>query len=239
MRIALAVLGLAFGVSAWGKQCVAQSGPHTTALVELYTSAGCAGCPLADRWLSALASRGYGRIVPLSLHVDYGSYIGSNDTRAKRESSLRQRKLSPLQRLALVYTPQVMLQGRNFRRWDTPAFDAEVANINARPARAHLELEIAAAEANAVSVRVRAELLGPEPLHDAALYLAAYESRRKDEHLVLQWEGPVPLGRAGLEVERALPLLPGASAASSGVVAFVQNRRTAEVLQTLSLATCS
>jgi hypothetical protein len=239
MRIALAVLGLAFGVSAWGKQCVAQSGPQTTALVELYTSAGCAGCPSADRWLSALASSGHGRIVPLALHVDYGSYIGSNDTHAKRESPLRQRKLSPLQRLALVYTPQVMLQGRNFRRWDTPAFEAEVAKINARPARAHLELEIAAAEANAVSVRVRAELLGPEPLHDAALYLAAYESRRKDDHLVLQWEGPVPLGRAGLEVERALPLLPGASTPSSGVVAFIQNRRTAEVLQTLSLATCS
>jgi hypothetical protein len=238
MRIALAVLGLAFGVSAWGKQCVAQSGPQTTALVELYTSAGCAGCPLADRWLSGLASSGYGRIVPLALHVDYWGYIGSNDTRAKRESSLRQRKLSPLQRLALVYTPQVMLQGRDFRRWDTPAFEAEVAKINARPARAHLELEIAAAGANAVSVRVRAEP-GPEPLHDAALYLAAYESRRGDDHVVLQWEGPVPLGRAGLELQRALPLLPGASAASSGVVAFIQNRRTAEVLQALSLATCS
>ncbi len=238
MRIALAVLGLAFGVSAWGKQCAVQSGPHTAALVELYTSGGCSGCPLAERWLSGLASSGNGRVVPLALHVDYWGYIGANDPYAKREASLRQRKLSPLQRLALVYTPQVMLQGRDYRRWDTPAFEAEVAKINARPARAHLKLEIAAAEANAVSVRVRAELLGPEPLHDAALYLAAYESRPKDDHVVLQWEGPVPLGRAGLQLERALPLLPGASAANSGVVAFIQNRRTAEVLQTLSLATC-
>ncbi len=39
--------------------------------------------------------------------------------------------------------------------------------------------------------------------------------------------------------ERALPLLPGAQRANSGVVAFVQNRRTAEVLQVLMLPSCA
>jgi hypothetical protein len=48
----------------------------------------------------------------------------------------------------------------------------------------------------------------------------------------------VAFSRAQLAGERALPLLPGASAADSGVVGFVQNRRTAEVLQALMLPSC-
>ena len=55
--------------------------------------------------------------MPLALHVDYWDYIGWKDPYAKREFSLRQRKLSQLQRMALVYTPQVVLQGRDFRAW--------------------------------------------------------------------------------------------------------------------------
>jgi hypothetical protein len=39
-------------------------------------------------------------------------------------------------------------------------------------------------------------------------------------------------------VRRELPLLPKARAGDSGVVAFVQNRRSAEVLQALMLPAC-
>src|SRR3989338_9674550 len=107
--------------------CDARSGARTAALVELYTSEGCSSCPPADRWLSGLASKGYApdRVVPLSLHVDYWDYIGWKDPYAKREFSLRQRKLSQLQRMALVYTPQVLLQGRDFRDWGGKAFRSE------------------------------------------------------------------------------------------------------------------
>src|SRR5688572_31944301 len=61
-------------------------------------------------------------------------------------------------------------------------------------------------------------------LHDALPIL-------RHDHVVLQWEGPIEFARGRLEVERALPLLPGALPASSGVVGFIQKRRTAEVLQ--------
>ena len=126
MPLALALFLLAAALPAHAMQCSAHSGERTAALVELYTSEGCSSCPPADRWLSALGAQGAvpGRIVPLALHVDYWDYIGWTDPYAKREFSLRQRKLTQLQRLALVYTPQVMLQGRDFRAWaNGKAFD--------------------------------------------------------------------------------------------------------------------
>jgi hypothetical protein len=254
MRIALAVLAGAFALPVQGGPCVAKSGPHTTALVELYTSEGCSSCPPADRWLSGLVLRGHvpERVVPLALHVDYWDYIGWKDPYAKREFSLRQRKLTQLQRLALVYTPQVMLQGRDFRGWGTPAFDEALAKINARPARAQLGLEIRSAKGNAFAVHATAEILDASEVEDAGLYLAAYENRLESrvsagenrgrtlahDHVVLEWQGPLAFSRARLAEERALPLLPGALAAHSGVVGFVQNRRTAEVLQALMLPSC-
>jgi len=202
---------LAFPVQ--GAQCVAQSGAGTTALVELYTSEGCSSCPPADRWLASLGQRYTpGSVVPLALHVDYWDYIGWKDPYARREFSLRQRKLSQLQRMALVYTPQVVLQGRDWRLWATRAFDEEEARINARPAKARLKLELLGARARGLEVEASAELV--EPLDDAVLYLAAYQSRL------------------------ALPLLPGAGAANSGAAAFVQDRRTGEVLQALLRSTC-
>src|SRR6478736_1935465 len=144
MRIALGVLAAAFAASVQGGQCVAKSGPNTAALVELYTSEGCSSCPPADRWLSSLSAQGYvpERVVPLALHVDYWDYIGWRDRYAKHEFSLRQRKLSQLQRMALVYTPQVLLQGKDFPRWGSAAFDSAVAAINARPARARIALAV-------------------------------------------------------------------------------------------------
>jgi hypothetical protein len=239
MRIALGILAAAFAFPVQGGQCVANSGPHTTALVELYTSEGCSSCPPADRWLSGLALGGHvpDRVVPLALHVDYWDYIGWKDPYARREFSLRQRKLTQLQRLALVYTPQVMLQGRDFRGWGTPAFDEALAKINARPARARLRLEIRSAKGNVFSVHAAADILDASQVEDAGLYLAAYENRLQSP-LVLEWQGRFPFSGARLVVERPLPLLPGALAADSGVVGFVQNRRTAEVLQALMLPSC-
>jgi hypothetical protein len=240
---------------AWGAACSAISGEKTVALVELYTSEGCDSCPPADRWLSSLGERGYvpSKVVPLSLHVDYWDYIGWKDPYAKPAFSGRQRKLTQLQRLAFVYTPQVMLQGQDFRAWRGPAFDAAVARINADPARARISLSIDALRPAVMTVDVAAQVLDKGHLKDAALYVAAYENRLssavtsgenrgrtlKHDYVVLEWQGPLELTPVGQRSERrSLPLLPGAIPAHSGVVAFVQNRRSLEVLQALMLPAC-
>jgi hypothetical protein len=254
MRFVLALLGVLL-MGPVHAACKAESGPHTAALVELYTSEGCSSCPPADRWLSGLGARGYApaRVVPLALHVDYWDYIGWKDPYARREFSLRQRKLTQLQRLALVYTPQVLLQGRDFRGWGSDAFDDAVARINALPARARIGLQIRSLEDDHLEVEASAELLDAAHRGDAALYLAAYESRILSrvvagenrgrtlghDYVVLEWQGPFDFGpNARFAARRVLPLLPRAVPANSGVVGFVQNRRTAEVLQALMLPAC-
>jgi hypothetical protein len=255
MRLALGCLLMCLGLPALAGECVARSGERTAALVELYTSEGCSSCPPADRWLSTLGRRGYApeRVVPLSLHVDYWDYIGWKDPYAKREFSLRQRKLSQLQRLALVYTPQVLLQGRDFRDWAGSEFDTAVARINRLSAKARISLEIGKTAGDSLEVGASAELVDPSLGEQAALYLAAYENRltsqvnvgenrgRVLEHgyVVLEWQGPLAFDAAGrIQVRRQIPLLPNAISAHSGVVAFVQNRRSTEVLQALMLPAC-
>jgi hypothetical protein len=257
MKTALLLAGaLSMSASAAaGAQCEAVSGPRTAALVELYTSEGCSSCPPADRWLSGLGAGGQvpGSVVPIALHVDYWDYIGWKDPYAKREFSLRQRKLSLLQRMALVYTPQVVLQGRDFRGWGTPAFESAVSRITAQPAKARISLQVQHGAGRILQVEATADLLDRSQQDDAALYLAAYQNRLSSavtagenqgrtlthDYVVLEWQGPFAFSpQAHLQERRQLALLPRAGAGDSGVVGFVQNRRSAEVLQALMLPAC-
>ena len=229
MRVASLLVAASVAIPAYGAQCAAQSGRGTAALVELYTSEGCSSCAPADRWLASLGPRyAAGRVVPLALHVHYRDYVGSKDPYPRR-------KLSHLQRMALVYTPQVVLQGRDFPGWASEAFDHELARINAQPAKARLGLEVMGTGPSGLDVQASAELL--RPADDAVLYLAAYRRRLENHQVVFEWLGPFPL--VGRIVERrTLPLLPGASAENSGVAAFVQDRRSGAVLQALLRSAC-
>lgn len=248
MRIALLIVATALvPMLAKAAACSARSPAYTTAFVELYTSEGCNSCPPADRWLSGVA-KAYprDRVVPLALHVDYWDYIGWKDPYARREFSQRQRRLSQLQRVALVYTPQVVLQGADFRAWRGQEFDRAVERINARPAAAQLHLAIVEHGATAFRVQVEA---WADAVAEAQLYVAAYESGLSSQvlagenrgrllphdYVALEWKGPYEQGRRDIE----LTYLPKAKPADSGVAAFVQNRRTGEVLQALMLGVCT
>ena len=253
--LAVAAVVFAGAARAAGPACSAYTGPHTTALVELYTSEGCDTCPPADHWLSSLFSQGFrpDQVVPLSLHVDYWDYIGWKDPYAKGEFSVRQRRLAAMRRPVIVYTPQVLLQGQDFRRWSSDDFTEQVARINSRAARARIALAIRAVEPKAIRADLSAMLFDPAEQRNAVVYLAAYENRLASEvkagenrgrrlvhdFVVREWIGPIAFGESlKLEESRALPLLPGADPKNLGVAAFVQNRGTSEVLQALMLPVC-
>jgi hypothetical protein len=254
--LAACAVSLAGAARAAGPACSAYTPSFTTALVELYTSEGCETCPPADHWLSSLFARGFRpeQVVPLALHVDYWDYIGWKDPYAKSEFSRRQHKLAQMRRATVVYTPQVVLQGRDFRRWGGDEFNDTVARINSTPARARIRLSLQSMTKDAANVGVVAELLDPAGRAHAALYLAAYENKlasdvsagenrgRRLEHdfVVREWVGPIGFDHGPkIEEKRSLPLLPNAVPSHSGVAAFVQDRSSGEVLQALMLPACA
>lgn len=250
--VLLAVACLGTGRAA---QCAAQSGPHTTALVELYTSEGCDSCPPADRWLASLARRGHSaeRVVPIALHVDYWDYLGWKDPYAQARFSARQRRLAAVHRARLVYTPQVMLQGADFRGWRGAQFDEALERIHRTPAAASIALRLVPAADRGIRAQVSVRLASRDAVPGAELFVAAYESGLASavaagenrgrtlahDYVVRAWAGPFPLGPGGrLDTELSLDLPPQTRREHAGVVAFVQDRATARVLQALMRPAC-
>jgi hypothetical protein len=242
----LALAGAVLGNAAYAA-CTAQSPAHTVALVELYTSEGCSDCPPADKWLSKLKP-GVERpaVAPLSLHVDYWDYIGWKDPFAKALFSARQREQTKLQGRTVVYTPQVMLGGKDYRSWrNERGFEADVKRINATPARASITLSLSASSDGLLEAKAQAE----SSVAGAVLFVALTENGLSNrissgenrgvtlshDWVAREWTGPAPVA-AGKGVHAGVSArLP---AARAGAIAFVQDRRTGEVLQALSLPGC-
>ncbi len=80
-----------------------------TAVLELFTSQGCASCPPADEALEEFAKRP--DIVALSLSVDYWDYQGWKDTLAEHAFTSRQKDYANARGDRQVYTPQVVVNG--------------------------------------------------------------------------------------------------------------------------------
>lgn len=89
-------------------------------LVELFTSQGCSSCPPADRNLAALAKRE--DVLALSMHVDYWDYLGWRDTFASTAHTERQYEYRRLMGARVVYTPQMIIQGRE----DVPGYKPDM-----------------------------------------------------------------------------------------------------------------
>jgi hypothetical protein len=83
----------------------------TPAVVELFTSQGCSSCPPADSYMGELAQRR--DVLALSFHVDYWDELGWRDRFGLPEAVQRQREYAKNLRLASVYTPQAVIDGRD------------------------------------------------------------------------------------------------------------------------------
>ena len=84
-------------------------------VLELFTSQGCSSCPPADRLLSELgwAEGQRSQVIPLAYHVDYWNDLGWQDPFSQPRWSQRQRDYARAFGLGQVYTPQLVVNGRN------------------------------------------------------------------------------------------------------------------------------
>ncbi len=109
----------ALGSFAAENSCNVQSGATVTPVVELYTSEGCSSCPPADRWVSGLKPQpgNAPEAVIQAFHVGYWDYIGWIDRFASPAHTERQRQIASWNNQRSIYTPQAVLNGRDWRDW--------------------------------------------------------------------------------------------------------------------------
>jgi hypothetical protein len=234
--------------------CHLQSSADRAALLELYTSEGCSSCPPADRWLSELAS-GSSRlpVVPLAFHVDYWNGLGWADRFAQPSFSERQRRAAVRSRSSMVYTPQFVLDGRDWRQWRDSRDRAErLRQVGHTPAGATIDLR-AGLKGTAIEVHGSVQLLVPNPAEGTGVYVAVFENglstpvRRGEnagktlhhDYVVRAVTGPLlPKPNGALTLSLVIPAELAWDRQHLGIAAFAQDLASGATLQAASVAGC-
>ena len=255
-RFIATVLVATAAVPAQAATCSAESPARRIALLELYTSEGCNSCPPTDRWVSGLPARGFSpsRVVTLAFHVDYWNYLGWPDPFASAHYSERQRIASRRNGARVVYTPQLLLNGTDYRRatlLDDFGDRLDVINRQSAPARISLQLQVKGS--NGLDVRAHVDVADATARARAHAFLALYENnlsnqvtagenrgkRLRHDFVVRDLAGPFAVGSSGgTELQRRFLLAPEWKTGDLHVAAFVQSERSGDVLQALAVPLC-
>src|SRR5437870_13904008 len=92
--------------------CVAATNAQPRPVVlELFTSQGCSSCPPADAYVGKLSARS--DVLALAFHVDYWDELGWRDQFALAQSTQRQSVYARNLGRSSVYTPQLVVDGRD------------------------------------------------------------------------------------------------------------------------------
>jgi hypothetical protein len=255
-RLAAAFLMALAATSSHAATCTAESGVPRVALLELYTSEGCNSCPPTDRWVSELPRRGFTpeRVVTLAFHVDYWNYLGWPDPFSRAQFSERQRVASLRNRARVVYTPQLLLNGLDYRRGAVfDGFGERLSALNRGPAPARIRLQMRADGTAGLDVSGIATVAESAARGSAQAYLALYENnlsnqidagenrgkRLQHDFVVRELAGPFAVDTGGeARLQHLFSLDPRWKSGDLHVAAFVQSERSGDVLQALAAPAC-
>ncbi len=153
MKIFILILATAAAISMINASAAGtrfESGPQQTSLVELYTSEGCSSCPPAEAWLSRLKDNAglWKQFVPVAFHVDYWDRLGWRDRFSSKQWTERQSRYAALWRSESVYTPAVVVNGREQRGWS----GASLSQPNGKPAGV---LQVASSDGKTFAIEFR------------------------------------------------------------------------------------
>jgi hypothetical protein len=107
LRLALSTLTLSLALGLPAVSGELKLAPK--AVLELFTSQGCASCPKADAMLDEMGKRD--DVIALAYHVDYWDYIGWEDTFGTKENSELQRDYAESWGSSRIFTPQLVVNG--------------------------------------------------------------------------------------------------------------------------------
>ena len=150
-------------------------------VVELFTSQGCSSCPPADELLLGLAGRE--DVIPLALHVDYWDYIGWKDRFADPAHTKRQQGYARAAGEKMIYTPQIVVNGRDSAVGSKPMQVAELIRAHAALAPV-VDLSLSR---SGDELRIRAASLKPTGACD--IYLLRYVPRADTDVLKAKTPG--------------------------------------------------
>jgi hypothetical protein len=234
--------------------CSASSGREAVPLVELFTSEGCSSCPPADRWLSTTfpATAAPATAAVLAFHVDYWDRLGWKDRFAAAAYTERQYAAMQANGATFVYTPQLLVQGRDAELGRGERTAELLASARRRPARATITLEADVADDGRTTARVAASVADAALRRNAVVWLAYTDSghvsdvkagenrgvRLRHDHVVRALSGPFAVDARGEARATATWRRPAERGSAAALVAVVQDAQNGDVLQTLILPAC-
>lgn len=229
LLVILVIASLPFTVRA---ECSVQSGTGRPHLIELYSSEGCSSCPPAEAWLRSV--RNSADAVALEFHVDYWDALGWRDRFASARYTARQKALATRAQGAGVYTPEVALDGREWRDWyrrpEIPVVAAKVAIKLSAEAGAPLRVHVDTTPLDAAASAYRNYIALTED--GLSTQVRAGENRGMrlyHDHVVRAFIGPLASG----DVE--LPIAADVERAHATLIAFAQRDGDGDVAQVVAL----
>jgi hypothetical protein len=151
------------------KTFISESKVEQTQMVELFTSDSCSSCPPANVWLSKFKSHPllWKKLIPVAFHVDYWNHLSWKDPLSDPLMTERQKNLVRLWKNPISYTPAVMINGEELRKWydqkEIPNSTEKVPFIlslsHSNKEKFYLELKNVS-KSNVRPARIRMALLG-------------------------------------------------------------------------------
>ncbi len=123
---------LFFTVQAEEKKRLLTSQGKQFVLIELFTSQGCSSCPPAEKWLNQFKENKdlWEKYIPIAFHVDYWNYLGWKDPYSKTQATKRQKRYRRERKVRSVYTPGVVVNGKEWRGGSLSALKNKQKNNN-------------------------------------------------------------------------------------------------------------
>ncbi|WP_457417676.1 DUF1223 domain-containing protein [Roseateles sp. P5_E7] len=237
MKLLSLLLALAMPAVSFAQTCPAatvQSGAAVARVVELYTSEGCSSCPPADHWLSSL--KGQPGVITAAFHVDYWNGLGWPDRFSSPALTERQQQGVGVNGARQAYTPQIVVNGRDWRGARLLPPSAEPARVKLGWARlASGELRLSAEALAGAPERIQLWWVRVEDGHQSRVRAGENRGETLNHDSVVREYARLPAWDGRARGEWTVPVSAGEAGHASRWIAVASDARNGTVLQAVEI----